>query len=88
MACFATHTAHSVSQDLAWTIDNGPALGVAIGTGAPMPVYQLWGSLHHAVLFRGTETCGTAGRMNTHDIPTGNLKAVPACPPGVQALPA
>jgi len=88
MACFATRTPHGVSQDLVWTINNGPAMGVAIGTGSPMPVYQLWASLHHAVLFRGTEMCGTAGRMNMHDIPTGNLKVVPVCPPGVQALPA
>jgi hypothetical protein len=88
MACFATRTPHGVSQDLVWTINNGPAMGVAIGTGSAMPVYQLWASLHHAVLFRGTEMCGTAGRMNMHDIPTGNLKVVPVCPPGVQALPA
>jgi Protein kinase domain len=88
MACFATRTAHGVSQDLVWTIDNGPALGVAIGSGSPRAVYQLWASLHHAVLFRGTEMCGTAGRMNFNDIPTGNLKVVPVCPAGVQAVPA
>lgn len=88
MACFATHTARGVSQDLVWTIDNGPALGVAIGSGSPRAVYQLWAALHHAVLFRGTEMCGTAGRMNMNDIPTGNLKVIPVCPPGVQALPA
>src|SRR6202012_5234929 len=45
-------------------------------------------SLHHAVLFRGTEFCGTADRMNMRDIPTGNLKVLPVCPPGVEALPA
>jgi serine/threonine-protein kinase len=88
MACFATRTKHGVSQDLVWTIDNGPAMGVAIGNGSPMAVYQLWASLHHAVLFRGTEMCGTAGRMNARDIPTGNLKVLPVCPPGVQAVPA
>jgi serine/threonine protein kinase len=88
MACFATRTPHGVSQDLVWTVDNGPALGVAIGSGSPMPVYQLWGSLHHVVLFRGTEMCGTAGRMNMHDIPTGNLIVLPVCPAGVQAVPA
>ncbi|HUN31090.1 MAG TPA: hypothetical protein VMU95_03650 [Trebonia sp.] len=87
MACFATHTAHGLSQDLVWTIDGGPAMGVAIGDGPPGDVYQLWASLHHAVLFRGTEMCGTAPRMNARDIPTGNLKVVPVCPPGVQALP-
>ena len=88
MACFATHTAYGVSQDLVWTINNGPALGVAIGSGSPRAVYQLWASLHHAVLFRGTEMCGTAGRMNMHDIPTGNLKVIPVCPAGVEAVPA
>jgi hypothetical protein len=86
MACFATRTPHGVSQDIVWTIDGGPALGVAIGNGSPRAVYQLWASLHHAVLFRGTEMCGTAPRMNFHDIPTGNLKVVPVCPPGVQAV--
>ena len=35
-----------------------------------------------------TEFCGTADRMNMHDIPTGNLKVLPVCPPGVEALPA
>jgi len=88
MACFATRTAYGVSQDIVWTINNGPAMGVAIGNGSPRAVYQLWASLHHAVLFRGTEFCGTADRMNMHDIPTGNLKVVPACPAGVEALPA
>jgi hypothetical protein len=88
MACFATRTPHGVSQDIVWTIDGGPALGVAIGNGTPSAVYQLWASLHHAVLFRGTEMCGTAPKMNLHDIPTGNLKVIPVCPPGVQAVPA
>jgi hypothetical protein len=88
MACFATRTKQGLSQDIVWTIDNGPAMGVAIGNGSPRAVYQLWASLHHAVLFRGTEMCGTADRMNAADIPTGNLKVVPACPPGVEALPA
>jgi hypothetical protein len=88
MACFATHTPQGVSQDIVWTIDGGPAMGVAIGNGSPMAVYQLWASLHHAVLFRGTEMCGTAGRMNLHDIPTGNLEVLPVCPPGVEAVPA
>ena len=88
MACFATRTPHGVSQDIVWTIGNGPAMGVAIGSGSPRAVYQLWASLHHAVLFRGTEFCGTADRMNMRDIPTGNLKVLPVCPPGVEALPA
>jgi len=88
MACFATHTPQGVSQDIVWTIDNGPAMGVAIGSGSPRAVYQLWASLHHAVLFRGTEMCGTAERMNMSDIPTGNLKVIPVCPPGVEAVPA
>jgi len=87
MACFATRTRQGVSQDIVWTIDGGPALGVAIGNGPPRAVYQLWGSLHHAVLFRGTQMCGTAPRMNLHDIPTGNLKVLPVCPPGVEAVP-
>lgn len=88
MACFATRTPRGVSQDIVWTVDNGPAMGVAIGSGSPRAVYQLWASLHHPVMFRGTEMCGTAGRMNMHDIPTGNLKVLPVCPPGVQAVPA
>jgi Protein kinase domain len=88
MACFATRTPHGVSQDIVWTIGNGPAMGVAIGSGSPRAVYQLWASLHHAVLFRATEMCGTAERMNFRDIPTGNLKVIPVCPPGVEALPA
>jgi hypothetical protein len=88
MACFSTHTPRGVSQDIVWTIGNGPAMGVAIGSGSPRAVYQLWASLHHAVLFRGTEFCGTADRMNMRDIPTGNLKVLPVCPPGVEALPA
>jgi hypothetical protein len=88
MACFVTRTPQGVSQDIVWTIDNGPAMGVAVGDGSPRAVYQLWASLHHTVLFRGTEMCGTAGRMNLHDIPTGNLKVLPVCPPGVQAVPA
>jgi hypothetical protein len=88
MACFATHTKQGVSQDIVWTIDGGPAMGVAIGSGSARAVYQLWASLHHAVLFRGTEMCGTAPRMDMNDIPTGNLKVIPACPPGVEALPA
>jgi serine/threonine-protein kinase len=88
MACFETRTPQGVSQDIVWTIDNGPAMGVAIGSGSPSAVYQLWASLHHAVLFRGTEMCGTAERMNVNDIPTGNLKVLPVCPPGVEALPA
>jgi hypothetical protein len=87
MACFETHTKQGVSQDLVWTIDGGPALGVAIGSGSARAVYQLWASLHHAVLLRGTEMCGTAPRMNMNDIPTGNLKVIPVCPPGVEALP-
>ena len=88
MACFATRTPHGVSQDIVWTVDNGLAMGVEIGSGSPRTVYQLWAALHHTVLFRGTEFCGTAERMNLHDIPTGNLKVLPVCPPGVQALPA
>jgi hypothetical protein len=87
MACFAVKTPHGYTQDIVWTIDGGPALGVAIGNGPASAVYQLWASLHHAVLFRGTEMCGTAPKMNLHDIPTGNLKVVPVCPAGVQALP-
>ena len=88
MACFATRTPQGVSQDIVWTIDGGPAIGVAIGNGSPTAVYQLWASLHHAVLFRGTEMCGTAQRMNLRDIPTGNLAILPVCPPGVEAVPA
>jgi hypothetical protein len=88
MACFVTHTKQGVSQDIVWTIDNGPAMGIAIGSGSPRSVYQLWASLHHTVLFRGTEFCGTADRMNMRDIPTGNLKVEPVCPADVQALPA
>jgi hypothetical protein len=72
--CPPARTPHGVSQDIVWTIDGGPAIGVAIGNGSPRSVYQLWASLHHAVLFRGTEMCGTAERMNTRDIPTGNLE--------------
>jgi hypothetical protein len=87
MACFTTRTPHGVSQDIVWTINNGPAMGVAIGSGSARAVYQLWASLHHTVLFRGTEMCGTAPRMNMQDIPTGNLKVVPVCPPGVEAVP-
>jgi hypothetical protein len=87
MACFATRTPHGVSQDIVWTIDNGLAMGVAVGSGSPRAVYELWASLHHAVLFRGTEMCGTAPRMNLSDIPSGNLKILPVCPPGVEALP-
>jgi hypothetical protein len=87
MACFSVKTAHGVTQDIVWTIDNGPAMGVAIGDGSPRAVYQLWAPLHHAVLFRNAEMCGTADRMNFRDIPTGNLKVVPVCPPGVEALP-
>jgi len=86
MACFETRTKQGVSQDIVWTIDGGPALGVAIGSGSTRAVYQLWASLHHAVLFRGTEMCGTAERMNLHDIPTGNLQVIPVCPPGVEAF--
>jgi hypothetical protein len=86
MACFETHTKQGVSQDIVWTIDGGPAMGVAIGSGSARAVYQLWASLHHAVLFRGTEMCGTAERMNLHDIPTGNLEVIPVCPPGVEAF--
>jgi serine/threonine-protein kinase len=88
MACFETRTKTGVSQDIVWTIDGGPAMGVAIGNGPARAVYQLWASLHHAVLFRGTEMCGTAERMNFRDIPTGNLAVLPVCPPGVEAVPA
>jgi hypothetical protein len=90
MACFAVRTPHGVTQDIVWTIDGGPAIGVAVGddSGNARAVYQLWASLHHAVLFRGTEMCGTAERMNFAEIPTGNLKVLPACPPGVEAVPA
>lgn len=86
MACFETHTAHGISEDIVWTIDGGPALGVAIGSGAPSAVYHLWADLHHAVLFPGTEMCGSNPLMNVHDIPAGNLKIVPVCPPGVQGI--
>ncbi len=88
MACFVTHTKNGVSQDIVWTIDNGRAMGVEIGRGAPKAVYDFWAALHHTVLFRGTEMCGTAGRMNMNDIPTGNLKVFPVCPAGVEAVPA
>ncbi len=88
MACFAVRTSRGVTQDIVWTIGNGPALGVAIGDGPPRAVYELWASLHHAVLFRDTEMCGTAERMNLADIPPGNLKVIPVCPSGVQAVPA
>jgi hypothetical protein len=84
MACFAVHTAQGVQEDLVWTIDNAPALGFA--TGSPKAVYELWASLHHAVLFPGSQMCGTNGRMNLHDIPTGNLAVTPVCPPGVQGF--
>jgi hypothetical protein len=88
MACFETRTPQGrISQDIVWTIDNGPAMGVAIGNGPPMAVYQLWAALHHAVLFRGTEMCGSAPRMNMRDIPTGNLTVIPVCPTGVEAVP-
>jgi hypothetical protein len=84
MACFAVSTAHGVTEYIVWTIDNGPALGVA--DGSPAAVYELWASLHHAVMFRDTEMCGTNSRMNLSDIPTGNLKVIPVCPAGVQGI--
>jgi hypothetical protein len=61
----------------------GPRASRGRGTGAGAvggAVYQLWASLHHAVRFRGTRMCGTAGRMNMNDIPTGNLEVEPVCP--------
>jgi hypothetical protein len=45
---------------LVWTTDVGRMLAVVSGTGYPGGVYNWWASLHHVIIFPGTEMCGMA----------------------------
>jgi hypothetical protein len=76
LACFA----QGKSQYLVWTTDVGRMLAVVTGTGSPAGVYQWWASLHHVIIFPGTEMCGMPDRMNS--VPLGNLVQEPVCPAG------
>jgi hypothetical protein len=51
VACVAT--AHG-SEDFVWTTDIGNMLGVAIGKGSALSVWNWWIPVHHWILFPGT----------------------------------
>ncbi len=55
-------------------------LAVVTGTGSPRGVYNWWASLHHVIIFPGTEMCGMPSRMDS--VPLGNLVQEPVCPAG------
>ncbi len=76
LACFS----QGQSQYLVWTTDVGRMLAVATGTGSPSGVYNWWASLHHVIIFPGTEMCGMPNRMDS--VPLGNLIQEPVCPAG------
>jgi hypothetical protein len=76
LACFS----NGKWRYLVWTTDVGRMLAVVTGTGLPSGVYNWWASLHHVIIFPGTEMCGMPDRMNS--VPLGNLIQVPACPAG------
>ena len=76
LACFAQGT----WQYLVWTTDVGRMLAVVTGTGSPSGVYSWWASLHHVIIFPGTEMCGMPDRMDS--VPLGNLIQEPVCPAG------
>jgi serine/threonine-protein kinase len=76
LACFS----QGKSQYLVWTTDIGRMLAVVTGTGSPSGVYNWWASLHHVIVFPGTEMCGTPNRMDS--VPLGNLIQEPVCPAG------
>lgn len=76
LACFARDD----RQYLVWTTDVGRMLAVVTATGSPSVVYNWWASLHHVIIFPGTEMCGMAERMDS--VPLGNLIQEPVCPAG------
>jgi serine/threonine protein kinase len=76
LACFSQGN----WQYLVWTTDVGRMLAVATGTGSPSGVYNWWASLHHVIIFPGTEMCGMPDRMDS--VPLGNLVQEPVCPAG------
>ena len=76
LACFS----HGRWQYLVWTTDVGRMLAVVTGTGSPSGVYRWWASLHHVIIFPGTEMCGMPDRMDS--VPLGNLIQEPVCPAG------
>jgi hypothetical protein len=77
LACFS----QGKWQYLVWTTDVGRMLAVVSGTGSPGGVYNWWASLHHVIVFPGTEMCGMPDRMDS--VPLGNLIQEPVCPAGV-----
>jgi hypothetical protein len=81
LACFS----HGRSQYLVWTTDVGRMLAVVTGTGSPGGVYNWWASLHHVIIFPGTEMCGMPNRMDS--VPLGNLIQEPVCPAGAGMAP-
>ena len=76
LACFS----QGRWQYLVWTTDVGRMLAVVTGTGSPSGVYNWWASLHHVIIFPGTEMCGMPNRMDS--VPLGNLIQEPVCPAG------
>jgi hypothetical protein len=76
LACFS----HGSLHYLVWTTDVGRMLAVVTGSGSPGDVYHWWASLHHVIIFPGTEMCGMAERMDS--VPLGNLIQEPVCPAG------
>ncbi len=76
LACFS----QGQWQYLVWTTDVGRMLAVATATGSPGGVYNWWASLHHVIIFPGTEMCGMSNRMDS--VPLGNLIQEPVCPAG------
>jgi protein kinase-like protein len=51
MACIPTAGG---SEDIVWTTDIGNMLGVAIGSGTAVDVWNWWVPVHHWILFPGT----------------------------------
>jgi hypothetical protein len=76
LACFTS----GGKPYLVWTTDVGRMLAVVSGSGSPGAVYNWWASLHHVIIFPGTEMCGMAERMAS--VPLGNLIQEPVCPAG------
>jgi hypothetical protein len=76
LACFSQGSA----RYLVWTTDVGKMLAVVTGAGSPGDVYNWWASVHHVIIFPGTEMCGMPNRMDS--VPLGNLIQEPVCPAG------
>lgn len=75
MACIPTAGG---SEDIVWTTDIGNLLGVAIGSGPAVSVWDWWVPVHHWIVFPGTpsmasmNSCSALMRQATGCTMTGS----------------